>query len=62
MQFGISTEGELVTGHVVHLANQSKRDIGDAKDRVKLAFKSHTDEFKALFLYGEAHRQQGDAR
>ena len=42
-----------MTGHIVRLPNTSKRTLGDAKDRVKLAFKQHADECKALFLYGE---------
>ena len=53
LQFGVSTEGKLVTGHILRLTNSSKRTLGDAKDRVKLAFKQHSDEFKAFFLYGD---------
>ena len=42
-----------MTGHILRLTNSSKRTLGDAKDRVKLAFKHHSDELKALFLYGD---------
>lgn len=50
-QYGVTTEGELVTGHVIHLSRYFKKQERGAKEKIIFLFSAHRREFRNIFLH-----------